>query len=135
MAAVERYHKILFGLEYLPYRNMITEIYTDELKHGSKWNYLYAVNCSCCMPQGDTGNHSLQMKFTLEQLAQLNGQNGKPAYVAVNGIVYDVTNTPNWQGGQHFGLQAGKDFTAQFVNCHPNQYAILNILPRVGVLV
>ncbi|MDF9407993.1 ferritin-like domain-containing protein [Pelotomaculum isophthalicicum JI] len=48
LAAVERYRKILFGLEFLPYRNMITEIYTDELKHGSKWNYLFTVNCSLC---------------------------------------------------------------------------------------
>lgn len=46
LAAVERYRKILFGFEFLPYRNMITEIYTDELKHASKWNYLFALNCA-----------------------------------------------------------------------------------------
>ena len=45
LAAVERYRKVLFGFEFLPYRNMITEIYTDELKHASKWNYLFALNC------------------------------------------------------------------------------------------
>lgn len=45
LGAVERYRKILFGFEFLPYRNMITEIYTDELKHASKWNYLYTLNC------------------------------------------------------------------------------------------
>lgn len=45
LGAVERYRKALFGFEFLPYRNMITEIYTDELKHASKWNYLFAVNC------------------------------------------------------------------------------------------
>jgi len=45
LAAVEKYRKILFGLEFLPYRNILTEIYTDELKHATKWNYLYAVNC------------------------------------------------------------------------------------------
>lgn len=45
LAAVERYRKILFGFEFLPYRNMITEIYTDELKHASKWNYLFSLNC------------------------------------------------------------------------------------------
>lgn len=45
LAAVERYRRVLFGFEFLPYRNMITEIYTDELKHASKWNYLYALNC------------------------------------------------------------------------------------------
>jgi rubrerythrin len=52
LAAVERYRKILFGLKFLPYRNMITEIYTDELKHSSKWNYLYTINCSCQTPKG-----------------------------------------------------------------------------------
>ena len=45
LGAVEKYRKILFGFEFLPYRNMITEIYTDELKHASKWNYLYTLNC------------------------------------------------------------------------------------------
>ncbi|MDD4767603.1 MAG: ferritin-like domain-containing protein [Desulfotomaculaceae bacterium] len=45
LAAVERYRRILFGFEALVYRNMITEIYTDELKHASKWNYLFALNC------------------------------------------------------------------------------------------
>jgi len=45
LSAVEKYRKILFGFEFLPYRNMITEIYTDELKHATKWNYLYTLNC------------------------------------------------------------------------------------------
>ncbi|NLK50841.1 MAG: ferritin-like domain-containing protein [Syntrophomonadaceae bacterium] len=45
LAAVEKYRKILFGFEFLPYRNIITEIYTDELKHATKWNYLIAMNC------------------------------------------------------------------------------------------
>lgn len=45
LTAVERYRMILFGFEFLPYRNMLTEIYTDELKHASKWNYLFALNC------------------------------------------------------------------------------------------
>lgn len=45
LAAVERYRKILFGLSfYTPYANVITEIYTDELKHASKYNYLYSKN-------------------------------------------------------------------------------------------
>ncbi len=47
LSAVERYRKILYGLTFLPYRNMLTEIYTDELKHATKWNYLFALNCSC----------------------------------------------------------------------------------------
>lgn len=42
--AVERYRQILFGLDFLPFRNMLTEIYTDELKHAAKWNFLYTLN-------------------------------------------------------------------------------------------
>ena len=34
--------------------------------------------------------------FTLEELAKYNGKDGNPAYVAVNGIVYDVTNNAAW---------------------------------------
>lgn len=43
LGAVEKYRRILFGMAYLPFRNMVTEIYTDELKHASKWNYLYTT--------------------------------------------------------------------------------------------
>jgi len=45
LTAVEKYRKILYGFEFLPYRNIITEIYTDELKHATKWNYLFSLNC------------------------------------------------------------------------------------------
>jgi rubrerythrin len=46
LGAVERYRQILFGMGFLPFRNMVTEIYTDELKHASKWNYLYTLNAT-----------------------------------------------------------------------------------------
>ena len=49
--------------------------------------------------------------FTLAQLAQYDGQNGQPAYVAVDGVVYDVTNSPAWPNGRHHGNQAGQDVT------------------------
>ena len=31
-------------------------------------------------------------KFTKETLSNYNGKNGRPAYIAFNGTVYDVTN-------------------------------------------
>lgn len=49
--------------------------------------------------------------FTIEELAQYNGSNGKPAYIAMNGIVYDVTRVPLWRGGFHKGCTAGRDVT------------------------
>ncbi len=71
--------------------------------------------------------------FTLSELSAFTGRNGKPAYVAVNGIVYDVTNNAAWAAGTHFGLTAGRDLTAEFANCHQAQQ-ILNKLPVVGRL-
>ena len=72
-------------------------------------------------------------EFTLEELAQYNGTMGNPAYVAVNGIVYDVSNNSKWSGGTHFGLTAGKDLTAQFESCHGASNR-LSKLPKVGIL-
>lgn len=40
-----------------------------------------------------------QRTFTLSQLAVYNGNNGSDAYIAVNGIVYDVTDAPEWSNG------------------------------------
>lgn len=44
LKAVERYRQIAFGLIGRKYLNMITEILTDELKHASMYNFLYAEN-------------------------------------------------------------------------------------------
>lgn len=73
-----------------------------------------------------------EREFTLEELAQYDGSNGKPAYVAVDGIVYDLSNVSAWAEGMHFNLTAGKDLTEQFNSCHG--MSTLKTLPKVGVL-
>ncbi len=75
-----------------------------------------------------------QRLFTIEELAQYNGKNGNPAYVAVNGIVYDVTNNAAWAAATHFGLNAGNDLTTSFASCHAGA-DILSKLSAVGNLV
>lgn len=72
-------------------------------------------------------------EFTIEELANYDGSNGKPAYVAIDGIVYDVSLEATWGGSTHFGLYAGKDLTNEFTSCHGN-IEILQNLPKVGVL-
>jgi predicted heme/steroid binding protein len=69
--------------------------------------------------------------FTSDELSRYNGKNGNPAYVAVNGVVYDVTNTAAWGAATHFGLTAGTDVTSQFASCHAGQ-PILSNLKVVG---
>jgi Predicted heme/steroid binding protein len=78
--------------------------------------------------------NSEQKTFTVEELAQYNGRDGNPAYVAVDGIVYDVTNTAVWAASTHFGLTAGNDWTNEFRSCHAGEN-ILDNLPKVGILI
>ena len=77
-------------------------------------------------PQSNAGR-----LFTLDELARYNGKDGNPAYVAVNGVIYDVTNNAVWGGATHFGLLAGTDVTSQFASCHAGQ-PILSKLKVVG---
>jgi predicted heme/steroid binding protein len=79
-------------------------------------------------------NFKRQKEFTLEELATYDGANGRAAYVAVNGTVYDVSKEATWGGGTHFGLYAGKDLSTEFMGCHKGMIEMLNKLPKVGVL-
>ncbi len=71
--------------------------------------------------------------FTVEELAAFNGKNGQPAYVAVEGIVYDVTNNPGWKEGQHINYLAGMDLT-EVTKASPHGVDILKDVPQVGKL-
>lgn len=71
--------------------------------------------------------------FTLEELKTYNGENNNPAYVAVNGIVYDVSHVLEWSNGLHQGLTAGNDLTEEFSNS-PHGMSTLQSLPIVGTL-
>jgi predicted heme/steroid binding protein len=53
-----------------------------------------------------------EKKVTLEELIQNDGKNGKPAWLAYQGKVYDVTDSSFWMEGEHMGMHsAGKDLT------------------------
>jgi predicted heme/steroid binding protein len=73
--------------------------------------------------------------FTLEELAQYNGRNGQPAYVAVDGVVYDMTNVPEWAGGIHARKYlAGQDGTQILATLAPHGKELLQGIPVVGKL-
>ncbi len=75
-----------------------------------------------------------EKKFTIEELAKFNGQDGNPAYVAYNGKVYDVSDSAFWLGGDHLGAhQAGKDLTED-MDIAPHGPENLDRVKPVGTL-
>jgi predicted heme/steroid binding protein len=72
--------------------------------------------------------------FTLDELSGYDGKDGKKAYVAVDGNVYDVTEIAPWKGGTHFGgAHAGADMS-DFITRSPHGKKVLEKLTQVGTL-
>ena len=72
--------------------------------------------------------------MTLKELSKYTGQNGQPAYVAVSGVIYDVTNAKEWQNGMHKnGVKAGVDLT-KMIGESPHGTSVLSKLPIIGKL-
>lgn len=92
---------------------------------------------------GDRGKlvvaHNPQQQAVLDtvsvsaaELAAADGSAG-PAWIAVDGVVYDVSGVPAWARGRHHGVRAGTDATDQFVaSGHGSRQ--LERLPVVGRL-
>lgn len=58
--------------------------------------------------------------FTATSLKSYNGRNGQPAYIAVDGLVYDVSSL--FRGGVHQGWPAGQDLSSAFHDQHSSRY-------------
>lgn len=72
--------------------------------------------------------------MTLEDLANYDGRDGRKAYVAVNGKIYDVTASPLWDNGDHQGAhQAGADLSDDLPRA-PHVRAVIERFPVVGQL-
>ena len=77
----------------------------------------------------------VKLELTLEQLKEFNGKDGKPAYVAVDGIIYDMTHSVPWKDGQHNGFEAGNDLTKNIKEDSPHGVIKLDNVPAIGVIV
>ena len=76
-----------------------------------------------------------ERKFTLEELKQYDDRDGRPAYIAYKGKVYDVTDSFLWIDGDHQGQHAaGKDLTEDMALA-PHGEETLERVKLVGVLV
>ncbi|MDA3846705.1 MAG: hypothetical protein PF505_09220 [Vallitaleaceae bacterium] len=82
-------------------------------------------------PTEDISTDAPLIELTLDELASYTGKNGNLPYIAVNGIIYDVTDVPQWASGDHNGYEAGKDLTDFF----PHEASRLDRAVKVGILV
>ena len=75
-----------------------------------------------------------ELVLTLDELAQYDGQDGNPAYIAVDGVIYDVTNVSQWSSGEHNGYNAGNDLTSEIKTVSPHGVSKLVGITVVGKL-
>lgn len=76
-----------------------------------------------------------ELELTLEELAKYDGSDGNPAYIAIDGIIYDVSSVKAWFNGKHNGYTAGNDLTTEMKDISPHGLSKLKGLPVVGKLV
>ena len=65
--------------------------------------------------------------ITTLQLRRNNGDRGAPKWVAVNGVVYDVTECPKWRRDMHENLHfPGQDLTSELIDAPHSESVFLN---------
>jgi len=75
--------------------------------------------------------------ITIDELKEMDGHDGKKAYVSVEGKVYDVSELSFWRNGSHQGDLhiAGNDLTKEILTDSPHGVAIIDRAYLVGLLV
>ncbi len=74
------------------------------------------------------------LEISLEELAEYNGKEGKPVYVAFDGKVYDVSGSTLWKTGTHMRRhRSGVDLTVD-IGGAPHGPEVFDQFPQVGVL-
>ena len=77
----------------------------------------------------------LSKELTQEQLFDFDGKEGRPAYIAYKGIIYDITNSRLWKNGQHMMKHhAGADLSETLKQAPHGDDKVL-AMPQVGMCV
>lgn len=85
-------------------------------------------------PEEEPEEEDGERVFTMEEIARYDGQDGRAAYIVVDGVVYDVTDVPQWSGAEHFGFEAGADVTEALANAAPHGAGQLDRAEIVGTV-
>jgi len=97
-------------------------------------------NGTTSQPQDNADSNSqtseeTMLSLTESELSEYNGKDGNSAYIAIDGVIYDVTDVAMWSEGEHNGFEAGQDLTEEIKNISPHGISKLKGLPVVGELV
>lgn len=71
--------------------------------------------------------------YTRAQLALRNGQDKPEIWVALNGMIYDVTLSRLWRNGKHYEHWAGQDLTPELADA-PHTEKVFDKFKIIGVL-
>ncbi|HET6460607.1 MAG TPA: DUF2231 domain-containing protein [Syntrophales bacterium] len=73
-------------------------------------------------------------EFDSDTLAQFNGQDGRPVYIAYRGKVFDVRESKLWAGGLHMKRHyAARDLSVD-IEAAPHGEEVFERYPQVGIL-
>jgi predicted heme/steroid binding protein len=71
---------------------------------------------------------------TLDGLCQFDGKDGRPAYIAYKGIIYDVTGSRLWKNGSHVMKHAAGNDLTDILKTAPHGEDKILAMPQVGKL-
>lgn len=124
------YLSFLIGFGYIEifYKNNKTE---ESIKTTSEQNVENSSqDQSATQTSSQAQPESTEKVFTISELAKYNGQNGMPAYVAVDGVVYELSTV--FINGGHYSHFAGQELTNAFYREHAKSQ--ISKYPVVGIL-
>lgn len=72
--------------------------------------------------------------MTTDELAAYDGKEGRPAYFALDGRIYEATGSPLWKEGSHVGRHLAGFDLSEALNQAPHGKEKVDPMPAVGIL-